>query len=111
MAWSNTGADETLLPISLAELLGVDLDSKATSQAMGISGEPLTIHYGDVEFGIVNGSEEIKWRSEVGFVEFGSPNDEVIILGHGGCLDFFTAIFDGELAELELMPNSLLSQE
>jgi len=44
----------------------------------------------------------------VGFVDFGSSEDEVIVLGHGGCLDYFTAIFDGEKAELELTANSLL---
>jgi hypothetical protein len=104
----DTGADETLLPLSLAELLGVELDREATSLATGISGDKLTIHYGDVELQIGAGNDEIKWRATVGFVDFGGPDQEVIILGHGGCLDFFTAIFNGELAELELVPNSLL---
>jgi hypothetical protein len=44
-------------------------------------------------------------------VDFGSPDDEVIVLGHGGCLDYFRAVFDGEKAELELVQNSLLPTE
>jgi predicted aspartyl protease len=104
----DTGADETLLPLSLAELLGVELDQDATSQAVGISGDRLTIHYGDVEFQIAAESETVTWRTTVGFVEFGSSEDELIVLGHGGCLDYFLARFDGETAQLELTSNSLL---
>lgn len=105
----DTGADETLLPLSLAELLGVELDETATSQAAGISGDKLTIYYGEVEFQLGAVDAEVVWRTLVGFVDFGSPEEEVVILGHGGCLDYFTAVFDGELAELELTPNSILS--
>jgi predicted aspartyl protease len=104
----DTGADETLLPLSLGEVLGVVLDHDTTSQAAGITGELLTILYGDVEFQISDGHQVIRWRTTVGFVDFGSPDDEVIALGHGGCLDYFTARFDGENAELELAANSLL---
>ena len=105
----DTGADETLLPLSLAELLGVERDREATSLAAGISGDKLTIHYGDVKLQIATGNEEITWRSTVGFVDFGGSDQEVIVLGHLGCLDFFTATFNGELAELEMLPNSLLT--
>lgn len=104
----DTGADETLLPLSLAELLGIELDQETTSQAAGISGDPLTIHYGSVDFQIASDLEIVSWNTIVGFVEFGSSNDEVIVLGHGGCLDYFTAVFDGERGELEMIPNSLL---
>lgn len=104
----DTGADETLLPLSLADPLGIELDQEATSQAAGISGDRLTIYYGDVEFEIVAENDMVSWRSTVGFVDFGSVEDEVIVLGHGGCLDYFVATFDGEKAELELTRNSLL---
>ena len=104
----DTGADETLLPLSLAELLGVELNQDVTSQAAGISGDKLTIQYGDIELQITDGDEKAIWRTTVGFVDFGSTDDEVIVLGHGGCLDYFIANFDGEAAELVLTPNALL---
>jgi hypothetical protein len=104
----DSGADETLFPMSLAEALGVELDQQLVSEAAGISGDRLKIRYGNVELRIEDGEDIIAWNTAVGFVDFGSPSDEVIILGHGGCLDFFTATFDGEKAELELVPNSLL---
>ncbi len=104
----DSGADETLFPLSLAEVLGVELDEELISEAAGISGDRLKIQYGDVELRIESDSEIIEWKTTVGFVDFGSASDEVIILGHGGCLDFFTATFDGENAELKLTPNGLL---
>jgi hypothetical protein len=104
----DSGADETLFPLSLAEVLGIELDQQMTSEAAGVSSDRLKIHYGDVELQIESDQETIAWRTTVGFVDFGSASDEVIILGHGGCLDFFTATFDGENAEVELVPNALL---
>lgn len=106
----DTGADETLLPLSLSQLLGVDLDGRPTSQAAGISGDKLTIYYGEVALQISSGNETVEWRDMVGFVEFENADDEVIVLGHGACLDYFTATFDGERAELTLQANGLLPQ-
>lgn len=103
----DTGADETLLPLSLAELLAVELED-TTSQAKGISGDQLMVHHGDVEFEIAGEGQTVRWRSTVGFVAFTSSDDEVIVLGHSGWLDYFTATFDGENAELELIPNALI---
>lgn len=94
----DTGADETLLPMSLAEILGVKLDQVFTSEPTSISGDRLKIHYGDVAFQIGTGKDCVAWKTTVGFVEFRSSEDEVILLGHGGCLDYFTATFDGERA-------------
>jgi hypothetical protein len=104
----DSGADETLFPLSLAEVLGVELDQEFIIEAAGISGDRLKIQYGDVVLRIETEQDDIEWKTTVRFVDFGSASDEVIILGHGGCLDFFTATFDGENAELELKPNALL---
>ena len=101
----DTGADETLFPRSLAEVLEGELDQQRTSEAADISGDRLKIHSGDVEFPIAVGREVVAWTTTVGFVEFGSSDDEVMVLGHSGCLDDFTSIFDGKKAELELVPN------
>lgn len=107
----DTGADETLFPVSLADILGIELDRRHTSEAVGVSGDRLRIHYGNVEIQIELDQQTVTWQTPVGFVDFGSAVDEVIILGHGGCLDYFTATFDGEQAEFELVPNSLLPNE
>jgi hypothetical protein len=104
----DTGADETLFPFSLAALLGVEFDPHQTGIAAGISGDQLAIRYGDVEFRIETGAEIVHWKTTVGFVDFGSSSEEMIILGHAGCLEYFTATFVGESAELELVPNAIL---
>jgi hypothetical protein len=101
----DTGADETILPLSFAKALGVKFDPQLTSLASGVTGDTLTMNYGEVEFRIDDGTESVQWSTIVGFVDFGRSADDVVILGHGGCLDYFTAIFDGERAELELIPN------
>lgn len=107
----DTGADETLLPLSFAKVLGVELDEEWTSQAAGISGDVLTMHYGDVRLRLQAEGESVAWRTTVGFVDFGSSHDEVIVLGHGGCLDYFTAVFHGELGHLELTANATLPRD
>jgi hypothetical protein len=104
----DTGADETLFPLALAELLGVELDPRMVGVAAGISGDRLKVHYGAVELQIENGPEVVSWKTTVGFADFQSESDEPVILGQDGCLEFFTASFDGENAELELVANSLL---
>jgi predicted aspartyl protease len=104
----DSGADECLFPMSVADALGIEFDPQQTSEAAGISGDRLKISYGEVEIQIEHEEQAITWKTSIGFANYGSPDDEVVILGHGGCLDFFTATFDGELAELELVPNSLL---
>ncbi len=95
-----------LRPVITIRVVGPNADARW--DALVDSGDRLKIHYGDVKLHIESGREVIAWKTTVGFVDFGSASDEVIILGHGGCLDFFTATFDGEKAELELKPNALL---
>lgn len=104
----DTGADETVLPICLAELLGVSLDQDFTGQAAGIGGTRLHVRYGDIVFELSDGRKALRWATSAGFVEFPSPDDELVILGHGGFLDYFTATFDGESATVELLPNAML---
>lgn len=103
----DTGADETLLPLACARLLRVELDQQLTSQAAGISGDLLQIHYGELEIEVGDGEESVAWKEIVGFVDLGADKD-LIVLGHGGFLSYFTANFDGEREELELVQNSLL---
>src|SRR5690606_41980695 len=76
----------SLLPYTTLFRSGVSLNEHFTSQAVGISGDAVKIYYGDVEFHIIDDADKIAWRTTVGFVEFGSSTEEVVILGHGGCL-------------------------
>ena len=106
LALVDTGADESVLPLSLAESIGVAIDDANTLQAAGVGGHLIDLLPGSVELEVTNGSESYKWRTVVGFARFEEPDDECAILGHVGALEYFTATFDGESHQLSLAPNA-----
>jgi hypothetical protein len=102
----DTGADNTILPWSLAENCGVELVEGKGPQMEVFGGQKIETLFGDVRFELKDASETIRWRTRVQFFAFPSPEEESLVLGHAGFLDFFTAVFDGQLGELSLTPNS-----
>jgi aspartyl protease len=108
LALVDTGADESVLPSTLANSIGVTTDDANTIQAAGVGGQLIDLLPGAVELEITDGSESYKWRTVVGFARFENPDDECAILGHVGALEYFTATFDGEAHQLSLAPNGTL---
>lgn len=108
LALLDTGADETVLPRSLGELLGVEVDERSRSRACGIAGQEVSVSPGTVEFEITGDGKTYRWRAVVGFVDFDDPRHETAVLGHAGCLDYFTVTFDGEQHAFEIVPNGSL---
>ncbi len=49
--------------------------------------------------------EVLAWPAHVRFFEFSSSEEESVILGHSGFLEFFLATFDGVRDELTLEQN------
>jgi len=94
MALIDTGADECVLPLSLAEIIGVVLDESQTVLAAGVGGHTLELMPADAEFELDSGSERHRWPIRVGFAQFENPEDECAILGNVGALEYFTATFD-----------------
>ena len=101
----DTGADQVVLPCSLARRLGVTLDPSRTRPAKVFGGSCLAFQSGKVELEVGPTGQSVRWATTVCFLDFDSQEDEVLILGHAGFLDYFTASFDGEQAELTLRPN------
>jgi hypothetical protein len=108
LALVDTGADESVLPLSLAESIGVGIDNANKLQAAGVGGHLIDLLPGSVELEVTNGPESYKWRTIVGFARFEDPDDECAILGHVGALEYFTATFDGEAHQMTLVPNAKL---
>jgi hypothetical protein len=94
MALIDTGADECVLPESLAEVIGVTLDQMHTVRATGVGGHPIDLVPGDVEFELSDDTQRCRWSIRVGFARFEHPEDECAILGNVGALEYFTATFD-----------------
>jgi hypothetical protein len=108
LALVDTGADETVLPLSLAESIGTRPDGLQTTFAAGVGGHSIELFPGSVELQLLNGSESYRWRAMVSFAKFRDPADECAILGHVAALEFFTATFDGEHQQFSLLPNAKL---
>jgi predicted aspartyl protease len=101
----DTGSDETVLPVSLAIAIGINLDYQQAGVASGVSGHPVELAPGRVAFELIQDEEIYRWQATVAFLELASASDEVALLGHSGFLEYFTANFDSENRELILTAN------
>jgi hypothetical protein len=105
----DTGADNTIFPLSVAHDLGIPVASATGPAAHAFGGQEIALSYADVELELVHADGRLRWLAHVYFLA-GNMEEETIILGHQGFLDYFTATFMGEQCVLELEPNSYLPQ-
>ncbi len=101
----DTGAEVTLVPRRLADLIGAVVEPGESTSVIGFAGHQVEIVTGRVDWQLGEGEKALRWTSRVGFATFADPSDEEIILGHAGFLEFFRATFDGPSAMLELTPS------
>jgi hypothetical protein len=100
----DSGADDTMLPESLAPVLGIDLTNAPQAQASGVGNVAVAVRYALVTFRLIAGSERREWTALVGFTSVPLKRP---LYGFAGFLQFFTAKFEGDLEEVELTVNSL----
>jgi hypothetical protein len=105
LALVDTGADNTILPQSIAQSLGIPLVHGRGPEARAFGGQEIALSYADVELELVHPAKSLQWPARVFFLAEG---EETLILGHQGFLDYFTATFIGEECALDLQPNSYL---
>jgi len=101
----DTGSDQTILPKSIADYLGIALEPTTGPAARTFGGHSVRLLAGDVVFKLEADGESLIWKTPVAFFDFPAKDDETLILGHSGFLDYFTATFDGKLGVLTLNPN------
>ncbi len=101
----DTGANHCVLPATDAEVLGISLDDADQVVASGFAGDELPISLATVDLHVSHDGQSFQWSAIVGFAPFKQPEDELAILGHIGCLDYFRATFDGDAHELDLVPT------
>jgi hypothetical protein len=99
----DTGADDTVFPERIAAQIGVDLTGAPTGSAVGMGTGSALVRYAEVTLRIADYYERREWRAWIGFtaVQFRHP-----MLGFAGFLQYFTATFHGDRAEVELTVNS-----
>jgi len=101
----DTGSDATLLPRAVAETIGVTLNNTKTLSVVGIAGQKVIITPALITLTITQGEDSLTWSTTVGFIDSPNPDYEQAILGHLGCLQFFTVSFDSQIHEIEMVPN------
>lgn len=101
----DTGSDNTIFPKSVADYLGIATIIKSGPQAIVFGGQRIQMFEGRATLKIESDGESLRWNVPISFFDFAAPDAEVVILGHAGFLDFFTATFDGNRCELQLVAN------
>jgi hypothetical protein len=104
----DTGSDNTIFPHSVADLLQISTSLLEGAGATAFGGQRVELQIGDAVLRLHADDGDCAWKSQVCFYDFPSTEDDVVILGHAGFLDYFTATFDGKEAVLTLLPNDQL---
>jgi hypothetical protein len=101
----DTGADETVMPALLVSQIGVTLDPGASARFRGVGGHVVTASYGTVDLEVSRGRRSYRWPATVAFLE----GSNMVILGHGGFLQHFTATFSGPRRQVTLTARNGLT--
>lgn len=100
----DTGSDDTIFPERVAALIGLDLTGAPVRTAAGVGLVPAAVRFAEVTLRLTDGVEFREWRAWAGFTpaRLNRP-----LLGFAGFLQFFTAAFDGQREQVELIVNGL----
>jgi hypothetical protein len=95
-------ADDTVLALSLATVLGIPL-RPATGHVVRWRGQAYPLRFGDVELELADDTGQV-WRWPA-VVSFSSAPMRYPILGTCGCLQYFDSRFRGEDRVVEIEAN------
>jgi hypothetical protein len=95
------GADDTVFPLALAGILGVNLRTHI-GHALRWRGQAYPLRFGDVELELSDGIQICRWPAVIGFSQ--TPL-RYPILGLSGCLQYFDATYLGEDRFVQLEAN------
>jgi hypothetical protein len=99
----DTGSDETIFPLAVAQRIGIDLTGAPTRGVQLFGRGVIQCRYAWVELRITDGHQETyEWTALIGFVSFPLVR---ALLGYAGFLQFFDLTFRGANQEAVLFPN------
>jgi hypothetical protein len=101
----DSGSDNTILPRSIADLLGIEVERASGPAAIAFGGRRIPLLAGEAILHLSRDGESLRWKAPVCFFEFPQDDEESVLLGHAGFLEYFTATFDGKLCILTLIAN------
>ncbi len=100
----DTGADDTVFHENIAMAIGLDLANAPRGTSHSATSTPVPVRYGQVTLRLTDGREYREWPA---WVAFSSVKTQFALLGFAGVLQFFTAVFRGDVEDVELSVNSL----
>lgn len=107
----DSGADDTLLPLSWADKLGArfieDPDAKATARGADVKGPKFEYGYAEVTMCLYDQDEAFIWPGVVGFSEI---RDETALFGLSGVLEYFDVVFRSGFIGIEIHPGRIFQQ-
>jgi hypothetical protein len=95
------GADDTVFPLAIAALLGVNLRSPS-GHGLRWRGQAYVLRFGDVELELSDGIQVYRWPAVIAFSQ--APL-HYPILGLSGCLQYFDATYLGEDRIIRMSAN------
>lgn len=103
----DSGADSVVIGQTIARQIGVKLQPKHRWPVHGFSGHTLEAVLGHVEVEIVSRTESFCWQLPVAVVTYPDlVNEETVVLGQAGFLEYFDVRFLGDAHVVELKPNA-----
>lgn len=106
----DSGADMTVLPVSLARTLRIPL-APSSRNGTAFGGGEYRLMIGRVRLQVGTPNESVSWNTDLFFTEFESKRQETLILGQARFLEYFRATFDWEIGLLTLEANKRLPKE
>jgi hypothetical protein len=103
----DTGSDNTVFPAYVARELGIRVQSATGPAAEAFGGHQVALSYADIELELIHVEGNVRWTAQAFFLVEES-DEETVIVGRDGFLEYFTATFIGDEFALELKPNAFL---
>ena len=101
----DTGSNDTIFPLKLAHVLGIQLGTPVTHHVVW-HGQSFPMQFATVDLELSDGWAGFRWSATVGFTLAPFP---YALLGIRGCLQFFDATFCGKDLAVEFTINSSFS--
>lgn len=102
----DTGSDSVVIGRGIAERIGARLRRRTLWKVHGFGGQAVAAVRGMIEIEIVHRGESLCWTLPISVVTYDDPDqNEVLLLGQSGFLQYFDARFIGDAHIVELKPN------
>lgn len=101
----DTGADMVLLPAGVMGVLGVARDRTRAGRVRGFGSSPSEVEFATVTLQVGSGRGTLSWPARVGLLATWPEEQNVVILGRTGFLEYFDVLFRGKAHEVVMTPN------